>query len=262
MPPPETVDQMPVLAGGPEDLFRLGPVTTTGDGLAGSMPAGPWLAGADGSTAAGSLGVLVDDVLGYALIGARPEGGWSVSAEITLDLLAPLPTSGAIHCTGTLLHADALGAYAEGRVTDDDGRLVAVTSQRGRFVPLASEPVPASYEPVADADDAIGWLARAFADGEPFVVPDLLANPLGTVHGGMSFCLSELVARRSVAAHLTTASVRVAYTRGIRAGDTLTYVTDVRHAGRSLAVIDVTGVVDGRTATAARVSLHAGPGAA
>lgn len=249
---------MPVLAGGPEDLFRLGPVTTTEEGLAGSMPAGPWLAGPDGATAAGSLGVLVDDVLGYALIGARPEGGWSVSAEITLDVLAPLPTSGTIHCSGRLLQADALGAYADGRVTDDDGRLVAVTSQRGRFVPLAGEPVPASYDPMADVDDAIGWLDRSYGAGEPFVVPDLLANPLGTVHGGMSFCLSELVARRAVAPHLTTASIRVAYTRAIRAGDTLTYLTEVRHGGRGLAVVDVTGTVDGRAATAARVSLHPG----
>jgi acyl-coenzyme A thioesterase PaaI-like protein len=247
---------LPLIAGGPEDLFRLEPVRYDGERLTGSMLAGPWVTGDDGRTPAGAVGVLLDDVLGYALIDARPEGRWSVSAEITLDVLEPLPTEGRIHAVADLVHVGGLGAFATGRLTDDDGRLVAVGTQRGRFVPMAGDPGSPSYAPVEGSTDAVRWLDSTYAGPEPFVVPDLMANPLGNVHGGMSLCLSDLVARGAVADHLTTASLHITYTRAIPVGATLAYTTEVHHEGRSLAVVDVTARVDGRPATVARVVLH------
>lgn len=247
---------LPLIAGGPEGLFRLEPVTYAGDRLTGSMLAGPWLAADDGRVPAGAVGVLLDDVLGYALIGSRPEGRWSVSAEITVDVLEPLPTRGRLHAEADLVHVGSLGAFATGRLTDDDGRLVAVGTQRGRFVPMAGDPGSPSYTPVEGSTDVVRWLSSTYAASGPFVVPDLMANPLGNVHGGMSLCLSDLVARGAVADHLTTASLHITYTRAIPVGATLAYTSEVRHAGRGLAVVDVTGSVDGRAATVARVVLH------
>lgn len=251
---------LPALHGGPEDAFRLGTIAQDGTRTTGSMPVGPWLAGRDGRTAAGALGVLVDDVLGYALIATRPDGRWSVSAEITLDVLGPLPTSGELTAVAEVDHVDALGAYATGHLVDDHDRVVARSTQRGRFVPLSgADPAPSAYERVAGSGDVVAWLDRAYADGAPFVVPDVLANPLGNVHGGISLCLSDLIARRAVAARLTTASLHLAYTRAIPVGATLAYAAAVRHAGRGLAVVDVTGHLDGsdqRPATLARVVLH------
>jgi hypothetical protein len=48
-----------------------------------ARPAGPWLNAPAGGPPGGVLGVLVDDVLGCALLLGRPPGLWSVSAEIS-----------------------------------------------------------------------------------------------------------------------------------------------------------------------------------
>ena len=248
---------LPVVQTGPEDLFRLGPVTSDGQSVAASMPSGAWLVDTDGVVAPGAVGVLVDNVLGYAIIAARPPGHWSVSAEITLDVLEPLPTSGAIHAEARVEHIDGLGGFATARVLDDEGRLLALGTQRGRFVAAHGVGLePASYTPVDGSDDVIAWLRRTSAGARPFEVPDLLLNPMGNVHGGVSFCLSDLVARDAVAGDLTTASIHVVYSRGIPAGATLSYDAVVTHAGRSLAVVEVTGSVDGRPSTLATVVLH------
>jgi uncharacterized protein (TIGR00369 family) len=61
--------------GGPEALFRLGRIAVDDTGAsAATMAVGPWLV-VDGRPAAGSLGVLMDDVLGQAVIVGRPEFG-------------------------------------------------------------------------------------------------------------------------------------------------------------------------------------------
>ncbi|MGH3171071.1 MAG: hypothetical protein ACRDN0_35050, partial [Trebonia sp.] len=75
---------------GPERTFRvrrpaLGGADTA-DGVTGSMLTGPWLIGPAGIVPAGVLGVLIDNVSAYALVLGRPPGGWSVSAEISLDI--------------------------------------------------------------------------------------------------------------------------------------------------------------------------------
>src|SRR6476660_6523591 len=55
------------------------------------MDVGPWLV-VDGRPAAGSLGVLMDDVLGQAVIVGRPGGHWAVTTELAVDVCAPLPS--------------------------------------------------------------------------------------------------------------------------------------------------------------------------
>ena len=42
------------------------------------------------------MGVLVDNVLGYALMLDRPVGQWSVSSEISADLRRPVPADGSV----------------------------------------------------------------------------------------------------------------------------------------------------------------------
>jgi hypothetical protein len=76
--------------GGPERFFRVSRPTADGEVISSSLPAGPWLNGPSGRPLAGALGVLIDNVAGYVLVLGRPPGGWSVSAEITLDLMRPL----------------------------------------------------------------------------------------------------------------------------------------------------------------------------
>ncbi len=187
---------LPALHGGPEDAFRLGTIAQDGTRTTGSMPVGPWLAGATGAPR--PVRWACWSTTSSATRYRHPtDGRWSVSAEITLDVLGPLPTSGGLTAVAEVDHVDALGAYATGHLVDDHDRVVARSTQRGRFVPLSgADPAPSAYERVAGSGDVVAWLDRAYADGAPFVVPDVLANPLGNVHGGISLCLSDLVARR------------------------------------------------------------------
>ena len=67
--------------------------------------------------------------------------------------------------------------------------------------------------------------------------------------------LADLVAG-ALRPDLVTASVHIAYTRGIPIGADLTFRATTRHDGRSLAVIDVDGIVGDRVGTTARVVLH------
>ena len=57
---------------------------------------GDWMLGPDGKPCRGSLGVLADDVLGYAVVAERPVGHWAVSTEIFVDFCSVLPVDGAI----------------------------------------------------------------------------------------------------------------------------------------------------------------------
>ena len=248
---------LPVVETGPEALLRMSELTVSDDGeFRGSMPVGPWLE-VEGRTPAGSVAVLVDDLLGYAIVADLPRGHWSVSAEITLDVLRPLPTSGRVFANARLVHADALGGYATGTVTDEDGRLLASTSQRGRYL---DAPEGLVEEGAWGGPPAPGDLERLLATraDEPVTTTDVHANESGNLHGGVSMFLADLVAG-ALRPDLVTASVHIAYTRGIPIGAELICRATARHAGRSLAVIDVDGMVDGRVGTTARVVLHPPP---
>jgi acyl-coenzyme A thioesterase PaaI-like protein len=84
---------------------------------------------------------------------------------------------------------------------------------------------------------------------------DVLANEGGSLHGGVSMFASDLVAG-ALAPGLVTASLHITYTRAVPIGAEVTWRAAVPHPGRSLTVVDVDGVVDGRTCTTARVVLH------
>jgi acyl-coenzyme A thioesterase PaaI-like protein len=239
---------------GPEALFRLGELSVSEDDVFdGSMAMGPWLE-VDGRTPAGALAVLVDDVLGFALVEHLPRGRWSVSAEITMDVLRPLPVTGNVRATGALRHQDGLGALATGEVRDEGGELLALVSQRGRFVVAPPDLVEEGSwgAPLTDGD--LERLAAVRA-GVPMPIAEVLANEGGTLHGGVSLYASTLVAE-ATAPGLVTASVHITYARAVEIGAEVTWRPSVRHPGRSLTVVDVDGVVDDRVCTTARVVLH------
>lgn len=245
---------LPVVTTGPEALFGLGEITADSDGrFAGSMELGPRLE-VDGRTTPGVLAVLVDDVLGFALVEHLPRGRWSVSAEIGLDLLRPLPPEGRVHVSAVVRHRDALGALATGEVTTDDGEVLALVRQRGRFVDAPADLVEEGSwgGPVSPGD--LDRLLAVRAD-VPLRVAEVLVNEGGSLHGGVSLFASIAVAEAAVPA-LVTASAHITYARGVAIGTEVTWRTAIRHPGRSLAVVDVAGVVDDRVCTTARVVLH------
>jgi YD repeat-containing protein len=249
--------------GGPEALFRLGRIAVDDSGVTTlSMEAGPWLV-VDGRPAAGSLGVLMDDVLGQAVIVGRPEGHWAVTTELTIDVCAPLPCTGFLHATGELVSVDTAGGIARGVVRDDAGHLVAVGTTWSRFVPGLPAGVssgaraarhadgdPAPHELLDDADDGADDRVVIGARSE-------FGNPAGVVHGGVLTWTAELTARRLVGpTSLHTASIRTAYVRPALAP--VTVAARVAHGGRAFSVVEVVARArDGRPCTLATVTLRA-----
>jgi acyl-coenzyme A thioesterase PaaI-like protein len=227
------------------------------------MPTGPAFLGPDGRPSAGALGVLVDDVTGYAVIDGLVGGSWSVSVEIWLDLLAPLPATGTLSARARIVQATAVSAFTEGWVLDDSGTCVAVCRQRGRAIPedpATMQPsafqVPAQHSGVAEL---IG-LRPLGADSAVLTVVPHLENPRHMLHGGVSMCASEVTAmasRLGAGIDLPTSSIHIAHTRAIPAGAEVLFQAETRHAGRSLWVSEVTGRVDGRIACVSTVSAQA-----
>ena len=238
---------------GPEALLRMGELTAQDRVFRGSMPVGPWLA-AQRRTPAGTLAVLVDDLLGYALTDDLPSGRWSVSTEITLDVLRPLPTSGRLLADARVVQSDAQGGFAAGTVRTEDGTRIAVCTQRGRFIPapdgLVEEGAWGGPPRPGDLERLLG-----VRDGVPLTTTDVHANEGGNLHGGVSMLVSDVVAG-ALAPGLVTSSIHITYTRAVPIGAEITWRAEVRHPGRSLTVVDVDGVVDDRVCTTARVVLH------
>jgi uncharacterized protein (TIGR00369 family) len=258
--------------GGPEYLFRTHRMVHEDGAIRASMTTGSWLTGPDGQACAGSLGILADDVLGTAIAGPGSGREWSVSTEIAVEFCAPVPLDGSrLHGEARLRHVDQRTGLSSGQIVDDAGQLVALCSQRGRFVAGATPTASASATGSADPGElgATDLLSLLGADpGFEFGSARLsltaggnLLNPLGNLHGGISLCASELVGASSMArpdAPLVTASIRIMYLRPVARGTVLTYTSTVRHRGRTLAVAQVEGTDPaGRICTLATVTGHA-----
>jgi uncharacterized protein (TIGR00369 family) len=261
----------PAVSSGPEKYFGIGRSTAEGGEVMSSMSTGPWLRGPAGQPLGGTVGVLIDDVLGLAIIRQRPAGRWSVSAEISLDLVAPLPADGGrLACRGRLMHAGAHGGIASGTVTDAAGQVIALCGQHSRWVAassadpeahvMASGPRDPSGAPPAAAVTAVSAGAGSLAEllharvqategGAELgltVTADLV-NPLGNLHGGITFAACDLVAQVALLAAggpTQTASIRVAYPRPIPLGATPEFQARLLHRGRGLGIVAVTVTTD------------------
>jgi uncharacterized protein (TIGR00369 family) len=272
---PPTRSSLPVVSLGPEALFRVSDFAHDGVVTKGSMQTGTWMLGPDGLPCAGSLGVLVDNALGLALIAKRPQGYWSVSAEISIELCAAIPIDGSLlRAEATLVQADAFGGLASARVLDEGGRVIALCSQRGRFIESdqGSMPAPAwdadgdplPHSSTSGAASLVGAELLPTADGAKLnlTVTPRLVNPLGNLHGGISLCVSELVglaALQQSGPQLETTSVHVVYARPVPLGCSVSFHASVTHRGRSLAVAQVISTNEGKPCTITTVTAHAKP---
>ncbi|MBQ0855614.1 PaaI family thioesterase (plasmid) [Streptomyces sp. BH-SS-21] len=238
-----------------------------------SMRTGPWLnaprAGSAGGPVGGALGVLVDNVLGYAIMLDRPAGHWSVSSEISIDLCGPVPMDGsALLAEGSVTHSDSRGGISSGSVVDERGGLVAVCRQQGRWIRTlpAASPGSDSAGPAQGTDrrdllellDAQVKSTDGGAELELVATPELV-NPLGNLHGGIGLCASDVAAHAALEAAggppSDTASVHIAYVRPVPRNTAVRFRASVEHAGRSFAVVRVTSVNEnGRPCTIATVT--------
>lgn len=244
---------LPIVETAPERLFRVARVNEADGVVSSSMPTGAWVERADGQVPAGSLGVLVDNVLGYAVLVDRPLDHWSVSSEISIDICAPIEPGATLFGEARPVHSDSRGAVTSGQVVDDRGRLVAVCRQHGRYVKhlpeLGATDDAGRLEPEEPAQagsvfDLLG--ARPQASKERALL-DLqatpaLVNPLRNVHGGITLCAADLTAIAALETGgrlMETASIHVAYVRPIPLGTAVRFEATVVHSGRSFAVAHV-----------------------
>lgn len=258
---PEVAELLRSALGRRKQAFGLASLTV-GDGGAveGSLdnefrlPAGP-----DDRPAAGALGVLVDDALGFALIAAGG-GSWSVSVEISMDFVAPLPTAG-VRLRGRCSDLDGMAGFARGEVRDEHGDVVVHARQHGRYVPRPAlpEPVPATVpKPSATVLELLG--ATMSAEGTTATVavddPTPWHNAMGALHGGVAICAVEAAATGATLASptpLRTTSLTVAFARPMTGGGHYSFAARSLHTGRTLQVVEVVGTASGRPCTFARV---------
>lgn len=261
---------------GPDRLFRIGPLVVRDDlpdpdgaghlgpAVEGMQESGPWSVGPDGRPGLGSLGVLLDAVLGQATINARPAGHWPVTTELAVDLTGPVPGRGEVTVRARPVHAAGNRVLARGELRGPDGGLLGVATEWGRFIPevpdLDGDP-GTGPGPDGDAAAALG-LTRG-PDGAARLAPSpALGNERGTIHGG---CLAAALELAAVAAlpgpagdpH-RTGSLHVTYLRPADTSEPHTVRAEIVHAGRSFGVVRTTVVrPDGRPAATATVTRNA-----
>lgn len=273
-----------VMDGGPERTLRVGRPGTGDDPaeVSATMVTGPWLNGPADAVPGGALGVLVDNALAHVLLRNRRADRWSVSAEISVDLCAPVPADGTpLTVRARMTHFGERGGLATGTVRDPGGSVIATCSQHTRWIPSPFNPddVEAFFkarmaEPVQGKTPA-----EVYAEGGPASLTELLdarvrvadgcavlevpatkelCNPLGNMHGGITFCAVDLAAQaalRSVGGPVHTGSVHVAYPRPVAPGTTARFEAQVIHSGRSLGLVRVTALNEaGRPCVVASVT--------
>lgn len=248
-----------VLPSPPDQLFRVHDLRG-GDGtFRASMTLGPWLLGDDGSVAAGALGVLIDNVLAYAGLTRSPER-WSVTTEMSLTAYPAVAEAGTVvHARAESVHADVFSGFATGDVRTTEGLLLASCSQRTRFMdsrPMATAAAApqTGYEGLhlpslvgggGDKNDPSVWLH----------VGHNFQNPLANLHGGVSMHACDIAATKALrldGSELTPMSIQLAYLRPVPAGTDIEFRPKVVHRGRTLAIVDVVGIAEGRNAIVAR----------
>lgn len=253
---PSTRQPLSIVESEPERLFRVERVTEQGTVVRTSMATGTWLQRDGAQISGGVLGVLLDNVLGYGVMVERPLDNWSVSSEISIDMCRRIESGTRLSGQARPVFADSRGAVTSGEVFDDQGRLVALGRQHGRFVDhlpdVLTNAGPA--EPMAPAADRGGDPGTIFdlldlrprlTDGGAvleLLTTSAVRNPLNNMHGGVTLCLADLTAITALEASgqpFETASIHVAYVRPIPVGTSVTFTATVTHAGRSFAVARV-----------------------
>lgn len=235
---------VPYVPSGPEHAFRVVDVGGDAYDCVGTMRTGPWILGADGTPSHAALGVLLDVVLGGTAVAHRPERHWGVTIDLYATFCAALPGDGGVlTARATTGHRDASAAVATGTVEGAGGQTLAVATQRVRFVP--GDPLPPVPAPARDGPDdgdlltMLGARGVIGVDGEAEVVLEAvpgLANPGGTMHGGIQFALAvEAVA--AAVAPLRVASLHMTYVRPGPVDGAVHVRTATSYRGRPAAVV-------------------------
>lgn len=253
--------------GRPENLFDISTVLIEAGQARASMPTGPWLRGPDGRLSAAGLGVLLDDVLGQAVLVRRLPGLWSVTTELNIDVAMALPADGhPVEATASPVLIDDAGGLGRGEVRDGAHHCLALATTWARFVPGVPAEVldPPELPDIIERGQCLADLLQVRigeTGGLRLPARADLGNPQGVAHGGVLLSLAVMSAEQIFLGRgLDVASVRMVYVRP--AAGELSFEPVIAHRGRSLGVVrvDVTNAADALCATAT-VTLRSPTGA-
>ncbi|MCW2747288.1 MAG: hypothetical protein JWP10_430 [Nocardioidaceae bacterium] len=248
----------PVVYTGPEKLFRVRDIKVGESSARVEMDRGDWSSYDGHMIGAGAIGVMADNLTSYAVVMARRPHTWFVSTEITIDTFPGLLSSTSLRGEARLVHGDSVGGFVAADIFDQDSRLVAVATQRARWIPIAASAMSTEAPtipdiPVGDLGAMLGASLRV--DGEDAVLSlnsdPLLQSANRTMQGGISIAAADMVATSALSISgmpaLETASLRIGYTRAVMAGSSVEYRAVRKHRGRGLGVVEVTASVAGKT---------------
>ncbi|MEH3140587.1 MAG: hotdog fold thioesterase [Mycobacterium kyogaense] len=219
----------------------------------------PWAVDDHGRVRAGALAVAVDHVLGEVGFLRRPPGHWSLTAELTLDLVgATVRPDEVLRLTGSPVRLERHSGFATGTMSDSAGNPVVMATTRTVNVPAergqardSSSPLPVSSS-AASLEDLLRVTYRSTADGisARLAEPATWTNGFGVLHGGVWACLAEMVAAEAISSanrDLATAHVHTSYLRpGVPAAG-ITVRASVVRVGRRFALTQVSGYTDDGT---------------
>lgn len=220
-----------------------------------------------------ALGILVDDVAGRVNYHRRPEGQWTVSSELSIDI-----SPGALD---RVLAGPQDPVVASARPVGPAGATllsVCTLTHRGIVIgggTVRTMPLPGGPEaPLRRGDDPLvrteGTSLAELMAVDPLPVDDgsyrlrqnpdpMINNLIGIVHGGVSSAGLELVAAAAFnheqQTPFRTASMRVNFLRPFVAGAESRYEASPLRIGRTSAIADASAVGDdGKAAVIARVT--------
>jgi uncharacterized protein (TIGR00369 family) len=122
-------------------LFGLVPASIEPDRVTFTMPVTDWLLFPQGVVSGATLGILVDAPLGCAVQTALPPATPFTTAEISFKFLRTVvPQSGTLTAQGRLIHVGRTTGVSLVEVTDQAGRMIAITSTRCAIFPRLEVP--------------------------------------------------------------------------------------------------------------------------
>ncbi|WP_430332417.1 PaaI family thioesterase [Rhodococcus sp. ACT016] len=217
-----------------------------------------------------TLGILVDDILGFTLWDHRGARTGLVTADLSVDFITPTGWIGPeVRADGRVVTITEDGGVGATEIRDSAGTLVATGTAWGNFVDGSADRSTGIVRPLADADTMPAASASPLtrlggrldrADGVRLVVPpnSALANKLGVMHGGIQASAIDLVGNAALStpdAPMHTASMRINYFRPAPVDVDVVFTAEVIRAGRSVAVARVTSTgADGRVCAVATVT--------
>ena len=231
-----------------------------------------WTYDPAGRVRVGALMVVADHILGELSYRRRATGNWSLTTELTLDMLATTDRCSTLDASATEITAEPGANFARCELTDSSNRVVAVGTTRTVSVP-GTETNPdvrpkvhtPEHLPESTIEDVLGLTYPLGGHGGEVCLtePGQWANAFGIMHGGVAACVGELAASRLFSEHnprLSTAQMHTCFLRPAPLGTPYVATARAYHIGRGFAVAEVLGHSGDRLCTVSTVTArYAGP---